>query len=89
MTERKPVEFFCIGTYGCGGRIYSLDTKRLYGTYLEAERAARRSYASGGRRTHVFRVDNADSRTGALLGSVARDNAGVYVYLTWEGGNYA
>ena len=81
-------ELFCTGTYSYGGRTYSLDTKRLYATYLEAEKAARRSYARGGRKTDVFSVRSVTCGTGALLGSVTRDNAGVYVALTWEGGKY-
>jgi hypothetical protein len=84
------VQFVC-GRYVPGLRVRIVNPKAVrYATYREAEKTARHNHARGGP-ADIFAVAAVSdcTETYALLGSVTRDSAGVYVALTWEGCKYA
>ena len=57
-----------------------------FDTYSEAERQAKKNFKTRRGGPDVFLVASGDP---VHLATVASDNAGVYVAMTWEGGKYA
>lgn len=67
---------------------------RAYGSFSEAERAARRRFGSHGK-GQIWLLAKPPMRhwggaePGALLGTIRQDNTGMWTELTWVGCKYA